>query len=64
MIQGSFLNSVDVEYSGSLNAGIQLNTGVLVEALRSIRKTYFRHRALYRSLNGNEFGERLRKLYR
>jgi transcriptional regulator with XRE-family HTH domain len=62
MMSGSFLSAIDVDYSGSLERGIELEAKKFVEGLRQVRKTYFRHRALYRGLNGNDFGDRLRHL--
>ncbi len=62
MMSGSFLHAVDVEYSGTLEDGIEFDGQKVVEAFRQIRKTYFRQRALFRGMNGNDFGERLRYL--
>jgi len=62
MMSGSFLHAIDVEYSGTLESGINFDGQDIVKALRQIRKTYFRHRALFRGMNGNDFGERLRTL--
>lgn len=62
MMSGSFLQAIDVEYSGTLESGIVFDGHDVVRALTEIRKTYFRHRALFRGMNGNDFGDRLRKL--
>jgi transcriptional regulator with XRE-family HTH domain len=62
MMSGSFLHGIDVEYSGSLERGVSFDGDRVVQALRQIRKTHFRHRALFRGMNGNDFGERLRAL--
>ncbi|HEY4050330.1 MAG TPA: hypothetical protein VGM27_25990 [Acidobacteriaceae bacterium] len=62
MMSGSFINAVDVNYTGSLETEITFDPIDLKSALESIRPQYFRHRALYRNLNGNSFGSRLRKL--
>ncbi len=62
MMRGSFINSKDIEYQGSLAAGIEFPQTELLDALRAIRRTHFRRQAFYKSLNGHDFGERLRKL--
>lgn len=62
MMSGSFLHAIDVEYAGSLECGITLESEDVIKALRQIRKTHFRHRALFRGINGNDFGKRLRGL--
>lgn len=62
MMSGSFLHAIDVEYSGSLERGITFEGKEVAKALRQIRKTHFRHRALFRGMNGNDFGQRLRGL--
>ena len=62
MMLGSFIRSTDVEYSGSLATTVDFNESAFKEALREIRKLYFRLKVLYRNMNGNEFGERLRHL--
>jgi transcriptional regulator with XRE-family HTH domain len=62
MMSGSFLQAIDVEYAGSLEHGITFDSEQYLMALRQIRKTHFRHRALFRGVNGNDFGKRLRAL--
>jgi transcriptional regulator with XRE-family HTH domain len=62
MMSGSFVNAVDVPYSGSLVTGVSFDAETLRVAFERIRKTHFRHRALYKNMNGNSFGKRLRKL--
>jgi transcriptional regulator with XRE-family HTH domain len=62
MMSGSFLMSTDIPFDGSLETGILLDSDKLKNALHQIRETYFRHRALYRGMNGDAFGDRLRKL--
>ena len=62
MMTGSFLRSIDISFSGSLDTGVVLNAVDLRNALQEIRKIYFRHRALYRGLNKDGFGGRLKKL--
>ena len=62
MMLGSFIRSTDVLYSGSLITSIDFEEIRFKEALREIRKMYFKNQALYKQINGNEFGERLRHL--
>jgi len=62
MMSGSFLQAIDVSYSGGLDSKVVIDAAGFVAALGRVRKMYFRHRALYRGLNGNDFGPRLRKL--
>lgn len=62
MMMGSFVRSIDVKYTGSLDTSIVLNSIDLQKAFQEIRKIYFRHRALYRGLNSDAFGTRLKKL--
>jgi transcriptional regulator with XRE-family HTH domain len=51
-----------VEYTGSLDTTVTFDAVKLKEALHDVRQVYFRHHALYRGLNGDHFGEMLRKL--
>jgi transcriptional regulator with XRE-family HTH domain len=62
MMSGSFIKSIDLHYSGTLSTSIQFDMEDLSEALKKIRLTYFKHRALYKGMNGDGFGPRLRKL--
>jgi transcriptional regulator with XRE-family HTH domain len=62
MMTGSFINARNIEYQGSLSAGIQFREEDVVDALRAIRRAHFRRQAFYKNLNGHDFGERLRKL--
>ncbi len=62
MMIGSFLHSIDIHYSGSLETEVRFTPEELHAGLAAIRKSYFRHHALYRGLNGDAFGHRLRKL--
>lgn len=62
MMSGSFLHAVDVKYRGSLDSGVEFEEAELVDAFRQLRKTYFRQRAFFSGMNGNDFGPRLRKL--
>ncbi len=62
MMLGSFIHTTDIPYSGTLETKVTFDGDKLRAALVDIRQTYFRHRALYRGMNGDAFGERLRKL--
>ena len=62
MMTGSFINSIDITYKGTLSTGITFDTEELRAGLENIRKLHFRHIALYRGMNGDAFGKRLRKL--
>jgi transcriptional regulator with XRE-family HTH domain len=62
MMLGSFINTRDIEYTGSLANGIQFREEHLLDSLRAIRRSHFRRNAFYKNLNGHDFGERLRKL--
>ncbi len=62
MMTGSFINAIDIRYSGTLDLGVKFDIEEFNTALSSIRKAYFRHQALYRGMNGDAFGPRLRRL--
>jgi hypothetical protein len=62
MMLGSFIYAEDIEYSGTLQSRISIDLTRLRGAFGKIRECYFRHRAFYRSLNGEGFGTRLRRL--
>jgi transcriptional regulator with XRE-family HTH domain len=62
MLSGSFLQAYDVPFSGSFESSIQIDETKLRSALETIRPICFSHRALYKDLKGNSFGERLQKL--
>ena len=62
MMAGSFLHATDIVYRGSLATGIHFEERELVGALRKVRQTCFHHLALFKNMNGNGFGERLRTL--
>jgi transcriptional regulator with XRE-family HTH domain len=62
MIVGSFLRACDVRYRGSLDGEVLFDPVEFERALRTVRKTCFRHRALYRGTNGADFGRRVRSL--
>ena len=62
MMLGSFIRSTDVEYSGSLATTVDFDESEFKAALREIKKLYFALQALYKNMNGNEFGKRLRLL--
>jgi transcriptional regulator with XRE-family HTH domain len=62
MMSGSFVSAFDVRYTGSLEQQITFDRDQLRAAFSDIRKVYYRHRALYKGMNGDGFGARLRKL--
>jgi transcriptional regulator with XRE-family HTH domain len=62
MLSGSFLQALDVPFSGSFESSIQIDETKLRSALETIRPICFGHRALYKDLKGNSFGGRLKKL--
>lgn len=62
MMEGSFLKAKNLRYTGSLATGIAFDESEFKEALRSIQIAYFAQLPLFRNLNGNDFGERLRRL--
>jgi len=62
MMLGSFLRSFDVQYTGSLKEGIFFSDEDFTKALRGIVKLHYSHGALYSTMNGNDFGPRLKKL--
>jgi transcriptional regulator with XRE-family HTH domain len=62
MMTGSFLKSEDIPYSGDLSLGVEFDQSALREALKAIRRIYFSHQVLYKSMNGHGFGARLRGL--
>ena len=59
---GSFLKSFDVQYTGNLQEGIFFSEEDFTKALRAIVKLHYSHGALYSSMNGHDFGPRLKKL--
>jgi transcriptional regulator with XRE-family HTH domain len=62
MMLGSFVKSYDISYTGSLKEGIVFSEEEFMKALRSIVVLHYGHGALYSSMNGNDFGPRLKKL--
>jgi transcriptional regulator with XRE-family HTH domain len=62
MMTGSFINARNIEYQGSLSAGLEFRNEDLLDELRTIRRTHFRRQAFFKNLNGHDFGDRLRKL--
>jgi transcriptional regulator with XRE-family HTH domain len=62
MMVGSFVSAQNVRYSGSLQTSLKFDIDELGNALAQIKNAYFRHKALYRGMNGDAFGGRLRKL--
>ncbi|MGA9669716.1 MAG: hypothetical protein WBQ94_10925 [Terracidiphilus sp.] len=62
MMLGSFVKAFDVQYTGSLQEGIFFDQEEFLGALRAVVKLHYRQSALYSSMNGNDFGQRLKKL--
>jgi transcriptional regulator with XRE-family HTH domain len=62
MMQGSFVRSFDIQYTGNLQHGIFFDKEEFVKALRAIVKLHYRHSALCSRMNGYDFAQRLRKL--
>jgi transcriptional regulator with XRE-family HTH domain len=62
MMSGSFINAIDVRYSGTLSTRIDFKPEELIAALTTVRRTHFRQRALFRGMNGDGFGPRLKRL--
>src|ERR1019366_3179740 len=62
MMVGSFIRTTDIPYSGSLRSRIAFDGDRFREALRTIRQIRFRTSALFRGMNGDGFGKRLRRL--
>jgi transcriptional regulator with XRE-family HTH domain len=62
MMTGSFLQALDVPYSGSLDDGITFNEDKLRSALHDVRRIHFKHRAYYRGIEQDGFGARLADL--
>jgi len=62
MMLGSFIRTIDITYQGGLESRITFDENEFREALKSIRQIYFRSAALFRSMKGDGFGKRLRRL--
>lgn len=62
MILGSFALATNIEFTGTLDTGINIEGDKLHEGLDVIRREYFRTRAMYSAVNGEGFGHRLRML--
>jgi hypothetical protein len=62
MMLGSFIRATDIPYSGNLQSQIEFDEGKLREALKTLRQARFRTSALFRGMNGDGFGKRLRTL--
>lgn len=62
MLAGSFISSRDVEFQGDLTTEVTFDETSFREALRWVKRMYFKHRALYPKRYSNGFGERLRHL--
>ena len=56
------MKSFDIQYTGNLKEGIFFDDEDFTKALRSVVKLHYSHGALYSSMNGNDFGPRLKKL--
>jgi transcriptional regulator with XRE-family HTH domain len=61
MMGGSFLDAVDIEYTGGLSSGVQFPEEKLIEALNEVRTKVFEQRALYRK-KADDFRMRLGNL--
>ena len=62
MMLGSFIRAIDVPYSGNLRSRIDFDATKFLEALKTVRQSHFRTAALFRGMNCDGFGERLRRL--
>jgi transcriptional regulator with XRE-family HTH domain len=62
MVSGSFINAIDIPYTGTLADQVLFDVEAVRTAFSSMRKAHFRQRALYKNMNGNAFGGRLRRL--
>lgn len=62
MMTGSFIRALDIRYFGTLETSITFSENAVQEALQEIRKIHFSHRALYRGINRDTFGTRLKTL--
>lgn len=62
MMSGSFINAIDVPYSGSLNDQVLLDLLAVKSAFDSVRKAHYRLHPLYKNMDGNALGPRLKKL--
>jgi transcriptional regulator with XRE-family HTH domain len=62
MMLGSFVKNFDVAYTGNLEGGIFFSEEEFAKALRAVVKLHYSHGALYSSMNGHDFGQRLKKL--
>jgi transcriptional regulator with XRE-family HTH domain len=62
MMRGSFVKNFDIQHTGNLKEGIFFDEEEFTKALRAIVKLHYTHGALYSSMNGNDFGPRLKKL--
>lgn len=62
MMSGSFADAFDVRYSGTLSSRIDFSPEEFTSALSAVRRAHFRQRALFRGMNGDGFGPRLRRL--
>jgi transcriptional regulator with XRE-family HTH domain len=61
MMRGSFLDAIDIAYTGDLYSGIDVPEDKLIATLQEIRTRVFEQRALYRN-KGDDFRIRLANL--
>lgn len=62
MMSGSFIRTTDIPYSGNLRSRVAFDENSFHDALKAIRQVRFRTAALFRGMNGDGFGKRLRTL--
>jgi transcriptional regulator with XRE-family HTH domain len=62
MMTGSYLRTMDVPFSGTLQTRVEFDKQVLREKLRAVRKQIFQIRAYYGGPNGNVLSSRLKSL--
>jgi transcriptional regulator with XRE-family HTH domain len=62
MMGGSFINTIDVQYSGGLATSVEFSPEALRSAFEQVKKLHFRYLAFFSKLNGNAFGKNLRDL--
>lgn len=62
MMAGAFIKAVDIPFSGTLETHIDFSIEKLTDALKQTRLACFRHRALYKNMNFDGFGPRLKRL--
>jgi transcriptional regulator with XRE-family HTH domain len=62
MMSGAFIQAHDVPFEGSLGAGVNFDHSLFRQALTDVKRTRFKHRALFKGMNGNDFSLRLKRL--